>query len=65
MALPQQLDFLKSVSFWCLTIIAVLGVMQQQGILSAEVVQLLDIILGSIVGVRAKNQIAGAISSAK
>lgn len=61
----QQLNFLTSVSFWCLVIIAILGVLQQQGIISAEIVNAIEIILGAIIGVRVKNQFAEAISQAK
>ena len=62
MQIPQKLNFVTSVSFWCLVAISILGVLQQQGILSSEIVSALDIILGSVVGVRAKNQVIDAIS---
>jgi len=65
MVLPQKLDFLTSVSFWCLVAVAILGVLQQQGILTQEITTAIDTVLLSIVGVRAKNQIVGAISSVK
>lgn len=61
MVIPQKLDFITSVSFWCLVAVAILGVMQNQGILPAEIVTALDTILLSVVGVRAKNQFAAAI----
>jgi hypothetical protein len=62
MVLPQKLDFLASVRFWCLVVVAILGVLQQQGILSSEVTTAIDTVLWAIVGVRTANQVAGAIS---
>ena len=58
----SQLNFLTSVSFWCMVAIAILGVLQQQGIISSEILNALTIILSSVVGIRAKNQLTDAIN---
>jgi hypothetical protein len=42
--------------------IAILGVLQQQGIISSEILNALTIILSSVVGIRAKNQLTDAIN---
>lgn len=59
----QNLNFITSTSFWCLVVIAIIGVLQTQGIISVEIQTAIDTILWAIVGVRAKNQLADAVSS--
>jgi hypothetical protein len=48
--IPEKLNFITSRRFWCLVAIAILGVLQQQNILSNEIVNALILVLGGFIG---------------
>jgi TctA family transporter len=48
----KDISFLSSRRFWALIVIAIVGVLGQEGILSSEIVAGLITILGGFVGIR-------------
>ena len=60
--MSKKLDFLKSVSFWCLFVLAIVNFLGQQNILSADIVVFIDTVLGSVVGIRTRDQVSAAIA---
>ena len=59
----QKLDFLTSRRFWCLIAIAILGVLQQQGILSQEITNALVIVLGGFIGINTFDKVSQAMKT--
>jgi hypothetical protein len=63
--MSEKLLFLTSRRFWCLIAISVLGVLQQQGILSTEIVNALVIVLGGFIGIGTIDKFSEAIKETK
>lgn len=59
--LPEKLQFLTSRRFWALVVIAILGVLQQQKILSQEIVNALIIVLGGFIGIDTFDKVSQAM----
>jgi len=58
----MNLNFLKSRRFWSLVVIAVLGVLQTEGILPDEIVKALVIILSGFIGIRTIDRFSESVS---
>ena len=56
-----KLEFLTSTRFWALVIIAVVGVLQHEGIISLDIMNALDVILWGYVGVRTADKFSTAM----
>lgn len=48
----MKLDFLKSRRFWALVLVAIIGVLQNEGIISNEIAVGIITILGGFIGIR-------------
>jgi hypothetical protein len=60
--MPSKLEFLTSTRFWSLVLIAVVGVLGKEGIISADIVNALQVLLWGYVGVRTADKFSGALS---
>ena len=60
-----KLDFLVSRKFWCLIVIAILGVLQQQEILPANIVSVFVGLLYGYIGINVATMVATAIAPKK
>jgi len=63
--MSEKLLFLTSRRFWCLIAISILGVLQQQGILSTEIVNALVLILGGFIGIGTVDKFSSALKESK
>lgn len=65
----EKLDFLKSVRFWKLFVVALLVSLEQQGVITGELLELLarliEIVLGGSVVVRTVDRFSETLASAK
>lgn len=59
----MNLDFVKSRRFWALVLIAVIGVLKTEGIVSGEIADGLIIILSGFVGIRTIDRIADKVGA--
>lgn len=63
----SKLEFLKSVRFWKISIVAVLMVLQQQGVITGDlydgIARVLELVLGGSVLIRTVDRFADKVSS--
>ena len=48
----MKFDFLKSRRFWALVVIAIIGVLQSEAIISSEIATAIITLLGGFIGIR-------------
>lgn len=57
----KQLEFLQSTRFWALVVIAILGVLAKEGIISNELLTAFNTILFGYVGIRTADKFSSAL----
>lgn len=69
MNLPKNLDFLKSVRFWKLFVVAVLVSLEQQGVITGEIAEsitrVIEVLLGGSVVIRTVDRFSETLATAK
>lgn len=69
MTLPKSLDFLTSVRFWKLVVVALLVALEQQGAITGDVAQtitrFIELILGGSVAIRTVDRFSEKLAAAK
>jgi len=60
--MTAKLDFLKSRKFWALIIIAIIGVLKDQMIVSADIANVINTFLYGFIGVNIASKISEGIS---
>jgi hypothetical protein len=48
----MKFDFLKSRRFWSLVVIAIIGVLESEAILSSDIANAIIVLLGGFIGIR-------------
>ena len=57
----MKLDFLKSRRFWALVVIAIIGVLQNETIISSDIAAAIITLLGGFIGIRTIDRFSEAI----
>lgn len=53
----SKLDFIKSRRFWGLVVVAIIGVLNAEGVLGGEITEALKIIIWGFIGIRTVDKV--------